>query len=375
MELLKTLVVDDEPGMRQSIHRALSGMNLTFPEIEDKIGFDVDTAGTGSEAIGKIRQRRPDLLLLDYKLPDMSGMEILDQVQCDDNEMLIIMITAYASLETAVSAIKGGAFDFLAKPFTPAELKAAVAKAIQSLILANQVKKLAREKKQVRFQFISVLGHELKAPINAVEGYLEIIKAKTAGEQVDAYADMLNRCTVRLYGMLKLIDDLLDLTRIESGQKKREPIQVDLCAAAAAARETALVSAGERGVRIRLECEEPVQMIADAGEMEIILNNLVSNAVKYNREGGDVRIRISKGQDEVRIRVADTGLGMTPEETGRLFQEFVRIKNAETRNIPGSGLGLAIVKKIALLYQGDVTVESKKGEGSEFTVILRQPGG
>jgi len=144
--------------------------------VDDEVGFTTDLAESGEEAIEKINAIRPDILLLDYKLPSMSGLDVLEHVMSKDSEMVTIMITAYASLETAVTAIKHGAFDFLAKPFEPAELKKTIAKAAQNLILARHIRRLEQEKHQVRFQFISMLGYELKSPLNAVEGYLNIMK-------------------------------------------------------------------------------------------------------------------------------------------------------------------------------------------------------
>jgi DNA-binding NtrC family response regulator len=220
MEKLRTLIVDDEVGMRLSIKRALDKYILKLPDVEDDIGFDVDVAETGEEAVQKIEKNKPDILLLDYKLPGMSGLDILEQVTSQESEMVTLMITAYASIETAVTAVKRGAFDFLAKPFTPDDLRKTVSKAAQNLILARQVRKLAQEKHQVRFQFISVLGHELKSPLNSIEGYLDIMQKKTLGDSLPAYDNMIDRCFVRIEGMRKMIYDLLDLTRIESGQKK-----------------------------------------------------------------------------------------------------------------------------------------------------------
>jgi signal transduction histidine kinase len=285
--------------------------------------------------------------------------------------MLTIMITAYASLETAVTATKRGAYDFLAKPFTPAELKSVVSKAAGRLVLARQARKLAEEKRQVRFQFIRVLGHELKAPLGAIEGYLRIIAERSAGDDPAAYAQMADRSMVRLSGMRKLIEDLLDLTRIESGQKKRELSEVDVRDVAEMAIESFSPAAGEKNVSIDLHAPQSLPLQADRGEIEIILNNLVSNAVKYNREGGRVDVTLTRREDDcIVIEVADTGIGMKPEEAERLFQDFVRIRNAKTRSIPGSGLGLSIVRKLAQLYGGDATVDSTEDVGSTFTVVL-----
>ncbi|MFH1212540.1 MAG: hybrid sensor histidine kinase/response regulator [Candidatus Neomarinimicrobiota bacterium] len=370
MQILRTLVVDDELGMRLGIQKALSRYKMQLPEVEEEIGFVVEMAESAEEAIEKINAGRPDILLLDYKLPSMSGLDLLEQINVQESEMVTIMVTAYASLETAITAIKKGAFDFLAKPFEPDELRKSVKKAAQNLILARQVRRLEQEKHQVRFQFISVLGHELKSPLNAIEGYLNIIHERVAGSDLKAYDQMVDRSIVRIQGMKKMIADLLDLTRIESGQKKREIGACDLRALAQTAIETALPAANERGIIIELLADEPVVMSADPSEIEIVLNNLISNAVKYNRDSGKVRITLKKDAELVKVSVSDTGIGMNAEESAVLFKEFVRIKNDKTRHISGSGLGLSIVKKIAALYNGDVTVTSQPDVGTTFNVHL-----
>jgi signal transduction histidine kinase len=370
MEKLRTLVVDDEIGMRLSIKRVLDKYQLTLPEVDDEVYFEVDVAETGEEALEKIEIDPPDILLLDYKLPGISGLEILDKLASRESEMIIIMITAYASIETAVIAVKRGAFDFLAKPFTPEELRKNIAKAAQKLILARQLRKLAREKHQVRFQFISVLGHELKSPLNSIQGYLEIMKKRVQGDDLATYDNMLDRCFVRIQGMRKMIGDLIDLTQIESGQKRREFKVIDINDVVRQVVETTLPDACEKNITLNLSTNGPIMMNCDSGEIEIILNNLISNAIKYNKPDGKVEIQIGKDGERIRISVADTGIGLTEEEAGRLFKEFVRIKNEKTRNILGSGLGLTIVKRIAMLYNGNVTVKSQPDMGSTFTVML-----
>lgn len=378
MEKLRILVTDDELGMRMAVVRSLRDFRLDLDEIGEEVEFETDTAGSGEEALEKIHRRRPDILLLDHKLPGISGLDVLEKMAEDGITATVqtVMITAYASLDTAVSAIKKGAFDFLAKPFTPAELKTTVSKAAENLMMSRHARRLAREKRQLRFQFISVLAHELKSPLNAVEGYLTIIKdqpeAVTGREMLDG---MIGRCLTRTEQMRKLIVDLLEITRIESGQKKRELGQINLREVAERAIETALPEALKRSIKLELEAETGVDMLADRDEIEIILNNLISNAVKYNRDGGRVDVNISRSNGQVLISVADTGIGMSDEELGQLFNEFSRIKNEKTRGILGSGLGLSIVKKLAAFYGGECTVKSRPGKGSTFSVSLYRDGG
>ncbi len=369
---LKLLVVDDEPGMRLGVQRALKNFEIPVPESTESAGICVELAETGEEAIDKIHREKPDILLLDYKLPGLSGLQILEKFQIEESEMVIIMMTAYASLETAVTAIKQGAFDFLPKPFTPDELKKLLVKAVQNLLLARQVKRLAQEKQQVRFEFIRVLGHELKSPLNAVEGYLNLMHSRSAGEQIAEYDHMIDRSLIRLDGMRKLIADLLDLTRIESGRKKREFKICRIENLARQAIETFQTDSENQNITLLMHCDPDLEYYGDPGEIEIILNNLISNAIKYNKPSGSVEISLSRTSDALKISVKDSGIGMSAEESERLFQEFSRIKNNKTRNILGSGLGLTIVQKTAQLYHGEVTVESQPDAGSCFTVLLRE---
>jgi len=369
-ETLQALVVDDEPGMAAGIRRALDAFAVVVPDVARTVTFRVDSADSGEEALAKIDRQTPDILLLDHKLPGISGLEVLAELGRRNLETLTIMITAYATLETAVAATKRGAYDFLAKPFTPAELKDVVRKAAIRLVFARQARKLAQEKRQVRFEFISVLAHEMKAPLSAVEGYLRIMKDRSVGADLDSYDRMIDRSLIRLEGMRKMILDLLDLTRIESGRKKRRIARVDVAQAARQAIETCAADAAARGIAVELHAQGGAEMDAGADEIEIILNNLVSNAIKYNRDGGRVDIHLAAADGRMTVRVADTGVGMSPEEAGRLFKDFVRIKNDKTRNILGSGLGLSIVKKLADLYDGSVSVTSEADVGSTFTVIL-----
>jgi two-component system, sensor histidine kinase and response regulator len=367
-QLLKVAMVDDEEPLCLAVARILNKYRVRVDEVGVDVAYTCTHFGSGEqffEEAGKGTEF--DLLLVDLKLPGISGLDILEQLRAQGRGILAIMITAYATFETAVQATKLGAYDFLPKPFSPEELRYAVRKATDQLIISREARRLAEEKRQVRFNFISVLSHELKAPINAIEGYLKILQADEPAERLP----MIERSLVRLDGMRKLIFDLLDLTRIESGQKQRQLAPVDVRAAAKTTIETFMPEASPRGIGITLRAPEPVEMVADPGELEIILNNLLSNAVKYNKDGGSVTVALERKDGVVRIQVADTGIGMTPEESAKLFTEFMRIKNEETYRILGSGLGLSTVRKLAQLYGGDASVKSEKGTGSLFTVTLQ----
>ena len=367
-------MVDDEEPLCLAVARILDKYHVHVDDVGVDVAYDTTHFGSGEQFFAEVDKGAEfDLLLVDLKLPGMSGLDILIRMREQGRSILAIMITAYATFETAVHATKLGAYDFLPKPFSPEELRYAVRKATDQLIISREARRLADEKRQVRFNFISILSHELKAPINAIEGYLKILQADESPERLP----MIERSLMRLDGMRKLIFDLLDLTRIESGQKQRELARVDVRAAAKTAIDLFTAEADGRGISVALVAPEPVEMVADVSELEIILNNLVSNAVKYNKDGGSVAVALERktggARDRdglVRIQVSDTGIGLTPEERAKLFSEFTRIKNEETYKILGSGLGLSTVRKLARLYGGDAMVKSEKGKGSVFTVTL-----
>jgi two-component system, sensor histidine kinase and response regulator len=372
MEKLNILVVDDEPGIRSGISRILRNFTVDYPFMDNSIGFDVIEAGTGEEAIEILNDTKADIILLDNKLPGMSGVEVLEHITKGNCNCLVVMITSYASLDVAIKATKNGAFDFVPKPFTPQELKSSLENITKHLFLKRMTKKMHKEGKQVRFQFLSVLSHEMKAPLNAVEGYLDMMKEKKNGNNIDDYDDMIDRSLVRIQGMRNLIMDMLDLTRIESGKKKREMKLENLTDVVKNAIDTMIPYSIQRDVKIHFEHKGNLEMIIDADEMGIIFNNLISNAIKYNKEHGDVYCRLFGEDDKIVIEVEDTGIGMTSADISKLFKEFVRIKSSKTRHISGSGLGLSIVKKLVKLYNGKIAVESVPEKGTTFKIVIKK---
>jgi two-component system, sensor histidine kinase and response regulator len=366
---LRVLIVDDEPGLRQGTERVLQTYAAEVPGCEGPVQFVVDQAASAEEGLTAIAAAPPDILLLDLRLPGMTGLDMLDEIR--DQGLLTIVITGYASLENAIKATKGGAFDILPKPYTPDELIAIVGKAAHHLLVERQAQALQRSQRRVRFNFVSLLAHELKTPLAAVGGYLDILQDRDAAIASGMYDQVVARSQARIESMRKMISDLLDLTRIESGQRNRDVKAVNLREVARACVELCRIEGLEHDLHVATaELAEPLTVQADRAEMEMVLNNLLSNAVKYNRPGGSVTLDLVAEGTGVRITVTDTGIGMTAEEVSGIFHDFVRVKNEQTRNIIGSGLGLAIVRRVVDLYGGTVRVESRPGEGSTFIVWL-----
>lgn len=370
METLRVLVTDDEPGMRLGVRRVLRDFRVDIPDIDAATVLDIDEAESGEVALEKIQACPPDILILDHKMSGISGLDVLDRIADHQGELLTIMITAYASIETAVRAVKRGAYDFLAKPFTPDELRNTVKKAAVRLVLAKQARRLAEERNEVRLQFMRTLSHELQAPLAAVEGFLELIHTKTAGDRIDDYLELVDRGQQRIVGMRRLIQDLLQMTTIESRQRTRQLEQVDLLQIARNAMETFAHDARHRGIDLQLHGAAPLTIVGDSAELSMILQNLISNAIKYNRPGGEVHVTLDRNGETISIGVADTGWGIPAADIDRLCHEFVRVKNEHTRDVPGTGLGLSIVKKVLRLYSGELLIDSETDVGSKFTVVL-----
>jgi signal transduction histidine kinase len=197
-----------------------------------------------------------------------------------------------------------------------------------------------------------------------------MIRERQNGPKLDDYDVMIDRSLERIKGMRHLILDLLDLTRVESGKAKRNITEVDLVSVARTAMDTMRPYAIQRDVKLSLHHQGSTVIQGDAEEIEIIFNNLISNAIKYNRDGGSVDFTLETQEDCMQIRVVDTGIGMNNDEMGKIFDDFVRIKNDKTKNISGSGLGLSIVKKLIENYGGKIEVTSIPDQGSTFNVRL-----
>jgi two-component system, sensor histidine kinase and response regulator len=370
MGKLKLLVVDDEPGIRSGVIRILENFSVSYPFMDEDFDFIVVEAPTGEEALELLTTRDFDIVLLDNKLPGIQGIEVLEFINKKQIDVVVVMITSYASLDLAVKATRQGAYDFVPKPFTPKELRATIETITKQLFLRRMTKKLNVEGRQVRFQFLSVLSHELKAPLNAIEGYLKMMQERKAGDRIDEYQEMIDRSLFRIQGMRNLILDMLDFTRIESGKKSRKIEPVMLCEIAQHCVDSFQPFSIQKGIDMYINCGTKIPVKADRQEIEIVLNNLISNAIKYNKEGGRVDLSLGIEENSAIIRVEDTGIGMKTEDVEKLFEDFVRIKTEETKNISGSGLGLSIVKKILDMYEAEIKVESKPGEGSSFTIFF-----
>ena len=487
---INIIVIDDEQIMREGCSRILS-----------KDGWAVITAENGKQGLEEVQARldKIDVILLDLMMPGVSGMEVLDQVRLIDPNLLVIVITGYATVESAVEAMKRGAYDFIPKPFTPDQLRIVVRRALEKRALQKEaeflrkerersLRDIATEKSKIRTiincmgdgvlvcdrdgcivlsnpaasrmlkisetsllgnflaqcdlhselantlqeslttkdlgytsvsqelsvgesgeiflrahtapvrndlgetmgsvtvlqdishlkeldkmksEFIAMVTHELRAPIAAVEQQLNVILNKMAGEVTPKQEQLLSRAKERTKGLLALIKDLLDLSKIEAGKmvQFKEPLALQ----EVIQRVVDLMRAEAENKKIDLQFSSLSQLSlihADRNSMEGIFTNLVSNGIKYTPEGGKVWITLGEEEGFVKASVSDTGIGIKKDDLPRIFDKFYRVKSTATRQIVGTGLGLSIVKSIVDAHLGSISVESEEGGGTIFTVLL-----
>ncbi len=354
------LIIDDEEAMRDSCSMILT-----------KDGFRAETAENGRIGLDKARELKPALALIDLKMPGLSGFEVLEKIKDIDPQVIPIVITGYATVESAVEAMKKGAYDFLPKPFTPDELRIIIGRALERRKLAQEAENLRREKKLMEENFITMVSHQLRSPLVAIQQYFEVILAGMAGRVEDAQKEMIVRAKERLGSLLQLINDWLDMARISRGQivDKLKPLALDKLLE----RQLEFMKPLAEEHRVRLELRSAAGQAAVLGDeqsLEQMFMNLITNAIKYNKPEGEVTIVTREEDRTVLIEVADTGIGIAREQLPFIFDQFYRVRRSEDQKIKGTGLGLAIAKKIVEAHNGSIQAKSELGRGSTFSVRL-----
>jgi signal transduction histidine kinase len=356
------LVIDDEEAMRDSCAQILL-----------KNRYRVETAENGTAGIQKIRDLRPDAVIVDLKMPGMSGFDVLDALPGIDPHIAVIVITGYATVDSAVEAMKKGAFDFLPKPFTPEELRIILAHALDRRRLVLEAEALRREKKILEENFITMVSHQLRSPLVAIQQYFEVVLAGIAGDPEGRLKAMIGKASERLTGLLNLINDWLDLARVDQRRLIGKLKPLDLRKTFDRLVEFMTPSARDAG--ISLEWHGPAapisEVLGDEESLEQVFMNLLSNAIKFNKPQGRVRIDLRDEPDSVVVEVQDTGIGIAKEHLPFIFDQFFQVGRGEDKaRKKGSGLGLSIAKKIVEAHRGRIDVSSEPGCGTTFTVRL-----
>jgi signal transduction histidine kinase len=234
-------------------------------------------------------------------------------------------------------------------------------------LLAEQNERL-READRLKDEFVALISHDLRTPLTSIMGYLELaMDDETLGEEPRSYLDVVQRNSERL---LRLVNDLLFVARLEAGELDLRPTEVDLAAIVRQSVEEARPRAAGKGIELGCEVRSVPTLVGDRGRLFQLLDNLISNAIKFTAEGGRVEVRLAERDSRVRVEVSDTGIGIAPGEQARLFERFFRATTATEQHIPGTGLGLYIASAIVEAHGGGIEVESEPGRGTTFCVEL-----
>jgi signal transduction histidine kinase len=223
----------------------------------------------------------------------------------------------------------------------------------------------------MKSDFLSMVSHELRAPISAIQQQLSVIEGGMTGLITEKQGKMLTRAKERTGGLLVLINDLLNVSKIDSGIVVQHKESILLKEIVERAYQLMEPEAEVKGIKMRLEISESLPPVnADRENMEEVFTNLMSNAIKYNVEGGDVVITLRSEGEFIRTDVADTGIGIPEKDLLRIFDRFYRVKDSQTRTVIGTGLGLSIAKGIVEAHHGTISIKSKEGKGTTVTVLL-----
>ena len=482
-ELVRILVVDDELGVREGCRKILSaeGYQVTIAE-DGQAGWEAFQAG-GNFSV----------LLVDLMMPRMTGLELMKRVREADADVLPIIITAHATIDTAVEGTKQGAYSYIPKPFTPDELVLAIKNGLERRALTLEARRLREERERrllevaaersksntiikcitdgilvinneklivlrnaaaaqiladthsvpfalealasaelkaliaevldassgptilsrelslaqatymvnvsqvvepggeaagavavfrditalkkletAKSMFVSMVAHEVKNPLAAAEGWLNLILSGLAKQDPEEEKRMIQRSLLRIRTLRTLVSELLNITAIQTGNftLRRSPVEVAKVAAEAA--EASREKSREKNISLSFTAASGLgeKALADRDALLMIFSNLIDNAIKYTPDGGHVGVHISHDGMYVRVAVKDDGIGMEPADREKIFDEFYRAKNDYTANVPGTGLGLSLVKRLVELHQGRISVDSSPGAGSQFVVQL-----
>jgi signal transduction histidine kinase len=384
----RILVVDDEENLR-----------ITTAAILEKDGYIVDVAASGDEAISLLNNLDYDLILTDLHMEGGDGLSVLNQIRRQSPLTISVVLTGFASVESAIAALQEGAYDYLVKPCDIDSMRHTIRRGVEHrrLMLAEQkaradLEQLNRELEsrieertaelrilneelaeanRAKDVFLATLSHELRTPLTPVVGWIKLLRNGTL--DASGVAQALDAIERNAWLQSRLIDDLLDTSRIATGKLHFEPHPTDLNIAVKAAIDTVLVSAASKNIDLSFRLSQtPVVVKGEPVRLQQIVWNLISNGIKFTEPGGKVTVVVESDDSEARVVVEDTGIGIDPQFLPHVFDRFRQADGSTSRMHGGLGLGLAIGHALTRMHGGTLEAHSDgNGQGARFILRLK----
>ncbi len=377
IEGARILVVEDESGTR-----------VTLCGVLEEAGYEVTEAEKGAQALELIRDGRYNVIITDIRLPDVGGMAILELAKEINPDVAVIMMTGYASIETAVNAVNEGAYAYFVKPVNMDELKTAIINALRQQRLSRENKRLVddlqrsnkllfaankqlREATEAKSVFLAHMSHELRTPLNAIIGFSDLLLDGIAGSINDKQRQCLQDILSSGRYLLNLINDVLDLSKIEAGKMEAKPESLKLADVVDDVITTVRPMLVESGHELFISIADDVPPVyADRSRLRQVLLNLLSNAIKFTPAGGKLRLAAVMKNEWCQVSMIDNGIGVKRENQARIFEPFTQADTLPGETKQGTGLGLALSRQLVELIGGKIWVESEYGKGSTFTFTI-----
>ncbi len=360
----RILIVDDD---RLNV-RILSG--ILKPE-----GFELGAAHSGEEALSQYETFNPDLVLMDVIMPGMNGFEACRALRQRHGAALapVIFITAKSESDDVVEGLAAGGVDYLPKPFKAREAMARLRTHLQNRLLHEQQRQLVAQlstANTAKNRLLGMVAHDLRNPLASIRGLTDFLCDGTVGELTPDQLDLVKTIQETSHSMLTMVNELLDLSVIESGELKIQPEERPIAELLNKSVYLNNINAAKKGSRIEVENAADAILRIDADKVKQVVDNLLSNAIKFSPPNSTIKVRAQRGDGQFSVLVRDQGPGIPAGERHKLFKDFGQTSVKPTAGEKSTGLGLAICKRIMESHGGSIAAESVPEGGSIFRITF-----